>query len=192
MSYIGEPFDADYYIGNRPEGYTNITKIAYWSLVADDIEARLGPVSGLNVLEIGCAYGDLAAELASRGANVVGYDISAHAIGEAQARHPGIVFQQGDAVSMPFSNKSFDLVVASEIASCMPDVATLKDLIKEVRRAVKSQGTAYILELLSSIYYFTIAEEQWQTEVESLFPGKDVEVMLVGHRLPSDVRIVVT
>lgn len=192
MLYIGEPFDANYYIGNRPEGYSNITEIAYWPLVADDIEARLGPVSGLDILEIGCAYGDLSAELASRGANVVSFDISTHAIGEAQVRHPGITFQQGDAVSMPFPNNSFDLAVAGEIASCMPDVATLKDLVKEMRRAVKAQGAAYILELLSSIYYFTITEEQWQTEVESLFPGKDVEVMLVGHRLPSDVRIVVT
>jgi ubiquinone/menaquinone biosynthesis C-methylase UbiE len=192
MPYIGEPFDASYYIGNRPEGYTDITEIAYWSLIADDIEARLGSVSGLDVLEIGCAYGDLSAELASRGANMVGYDISSHAIGEAQTRHLGITFQQGDAISMPFSNNSFDLVVASEIISCMPDIGTLKDLIREVRRKVKAQGAAYILELLNSIYYFTITEEQWQTEVESLFPGKDVEVLLVGHRLPSDVRIVVT
>lgn len=192
MPYLGEPFDSDYYIGNRPEGYTNITELAYWSLIADDIEARLGPVSGLDVLEIGCALGDLSAELASRGASMVGYDISAYVIGEAQVRYPAITFQQGDAVSMPFSNKSFDMVVASEITSCMPDVATLKDLIKETRRVVKAQGVAYILELLSSIYYLTITEEQWQTEVDALFPGKDVEVMLVGHRLPSDVRIVVT
>lgn len=192
MPYIGEPFDADYYVGDRPEGYTDITKIAYWSAIADDIEARLGSVSGLDVLEIGCAFGDLSAELASRDANVVGFDISAHAIEEAQTRHPGVTYLQGDAVSLPFPNNSFDLVVASEIASCMPDVATLKDLIREVRRKAKAQGSAYILELLSSIHYLTITEEQWQTEVESLFPGKDVEVLLVGDRLPSDVRIVVT
>jgi hypothetical protein len=74
----------------------------------------------------------------------------------------------------------------------MPDVATIKDLVREIRRKVKAQGVAYILEDLINIYYFTITEEQWQTEVESLFPGKDVEVILVGHRLPADVRIVVT
>ena len=123
---------------------------------------------------------------------MVGYDISAYAIGEAQIRHPGITFQQGDAVSMPFPNNSFNLVVSSRVTTCMPDIDTLKDLIREVRRKVKAQGVTYILEDLNNIHYFTITEEQWQIEVDALFPGKDVEVLLVGHRLPSDVRIVVT
>lgn len=192
MTYIGEPYDESYYIGNRPEGYTDITDIRYWSLIVDDIEARLGPIAGLGVLDLGCAYGGLAAELAARGANVIGVDISLHAVSVAQTRFPGITFVQSDGLNLPFANNFFDLAVASRISTCMPDIATLKDLVREIRRKVKAQGAAYILEDLTNIFYFTITEEQWQTEVSSLFPGKDVEVVLVGDRLPADVRIVVT
>ena len=192
MPYIGEPFDQTYFVGDRPEGYTDIRKISYWPLVADDIEDRLGLVSGLDILEIGCAYGGLSAELISRGANVTGLDISAYAIGQAQIRHPGITFVESDGLSTPFPNNSFDLAVASRVTTCMPDVATIKDLIREIRRKVKARGVAYILEDLNNIHYFTITEEQWQIEVESLFPGKDAEIVLVKHRLPADVRIVVS
>lgn len=192
MPYIGEPFDASYFIGSRPEGYTDITEISYWPAVADDIEARMGSVNGLDVLEIGCAFGGLSAELDSRGANMTGLDISAHAIGEAQTQHPGITFITSDGLNTPFPNNAFDMAVASRVSTCMPDVATLKDLIREIKRKVKAQGAAYILEDLVNIYYFTITEAQWQTEVSSLFPGKTTETTLVGHRLPADVRVVVT
>lgn len=192
MTYIGEPYDESYYVGDRPEGYTDITDIHYWPLIVDDIEDRLGSIAGLDVLDLGCAYGGLAAELASRGANVTGVDISLHAVSVAQTRFPGITFIQADGLNLPFANNFFDLVVTSRVSTCMPDVATLKDFIREIRRKVKAQGAAYVLEDLTNIYYFTITEEQWQTEVESLFPGKDVEVTLVGDRLPADVRIVVT
>lgn len=192
MPYIGEPYDESYYIGDRPEGYTDITDIRYWPLIVDDIEDRLGLIAGLTVLDLGCAYGGLAAELTARGANVIGVDISLHAVSVAQTRFPGITFVQSDGLNLPFANKFFDLVITSRVSTCMPDVDTLKDLVRELRRKVKSQGAAYILEDLTNIYYFTITAEQWQTEVASLFPGKDTEVTLVGHRLPADVRIVVT
>lgn len=53
------------------------------------------------MLEIGSSYGHCTAVLAQQAASVLGIDISAHAVAQAQERHPGIQFRQLDALSSP-------------------------------------------------------------------------------------------
>jgi SAM-dependent methyltransferase len=77
----------------------------------DFIEERLGLEKGAIMLDLGCGSGEHAVELARRGYNVVGYDLSlpmlARAQDEAQDRGQQINFLQGDMREMAFED-SFD------------------------------------------------------------------------------------
>ena len=66
----------------------------------------LDPQPGERILDLGCGTGRLAAEIAARGAAVVGLDRDSAMLEVARAQFPGIEFVQGDgealAVAGPF------------------------------------------------------------------------------------------
>ena len=191
MPYIGEPFDATHYAGDRPEGYTKYAAInkVQWSAISDDIEERVGRVSGKQVLEIGCAFGFLVNELASRNASIQGVDISAFAIAEAQARFPKLNFIQADAAqSLPFSDDTFHLAIAIGVTECMPDEATLNLLLNELNRILySSKGKIYILgQTEPGCGYFVKTQEYWNKKV---IGDRTVISDSVGHFLPYDTRM---
>jgi SAM-dependent methyltransferase len=69
--------------------------------------------AGRSVLDVACGPGFVAAGAAERGAEVRGLDFSAAMLGVARGRHPGIVFDQGDAEALPYSDTRFDAVVSN-------------------------------------------------------------------------------
>lgn len=64
-----------------------------------------GPVAGLRVLDIACGHGRVSRELARRGAQVTGLDISARLLGlaaQAEQQHPlGITYLLADIAAWP-------------------------------------------------------------------------------------------
>ena len=71
------------------------------------------------VLEVGCGAGDLLAELAARGCEVVGVDASAAARAEALQR--GAAFPGRVRVEAELPEALFDLVLAFEVLEHLPD-----------------------------------------------------------------------
>ena len=69
--------------------------------------------SGMSVLDIGCGPGYVSAATADRGAKPVGLDFSSQMVGIAQRAFPAIEFHEGDAQNLPFSDGTFDRVVAN-------------------------------------------------------------------------------
>src|SRR5260370_1318741 len=69
--------------------------------------------AGRAVLDAGCGTGNLAAAAASRGAFVVGTDLSDAIVMLARERHPQIEFRQADAEQLPFRDMTFDSVVSN-------------------------------------------------------------------------------
>jgi SAM-dependent methyltransferase len=69
--------------------------------------------AGKSVLDVACGPGFVAAAAAGRGAIVRGLDFSAAMLEVAQARHPGLAFDQGDAEALPYPDASFDAVVSN-------------------------------------------------------------------------------
>lgn len=61
-----------------------------------DVLELLAPVPGERVLDLGCGTGDLAADLAARGIDVLGIDADPAMIAAARQRHPHVMFEQGD------------------------------------------------------------------------------------------------
>ena len=93
--------------------------------------------AGRRVLDAGCGPGNLAAAAASRGASVVGTDLSDSMVMLARERHPKIEFRQADAEQLPFPDMSFDAVVSNLL---IPHLPRPEDGIVELARVLKAGG----------------------------------------------------
>src|SRR5262247_3201964 len=67
--------------------------------------------AGARVLDVATGPGYVAAAAARRGARVVAIDFSAAMLAEARARHPDVVFREGDAEALADGDATFDAVV---------------------------------------------------------------------------------
>jgi ubiquinone/menaquinone biosynthesis C-methylase UbiE len=100
-------------------GWTN-KALAYdhhFALVADQaidaILSGVGDVAGLELLDICCGTGNLAAAAAVRGARVTAIDFAPTMIDIARVKAPGIRFEVGDAEALRFASGSFDVALCS-------------------------------------------------------------------------------
>jgi 2-polyprenyl-3-methyl-5-hydroxy-6-metoxy-1,4-benzoquinol methylase len=77
----------------------------------------LFPANGRRGLEVGCGYGYCSELLARRGYEVLGTDISPHAIAEAnrQCKQERARFVVWDATTAPIFEPPFDLIIAFEV-----------------------------------------------------------------------------
>ena len=80
------------------------------------VRGALGDLEGRRVLNLQCATGESAAELAELGALVTGVDISTEALDVARERWPDIAWVQADVHDLPSELKRgrFDLVYTAE------------------------------------------------------------------------------
>lgn len=107
---------------------------------------RFDAVAGLRVLEVGLGYGSVAQRLAASGAEYRGLDISPGPVAMVnhRLRQAGLAgsAQQGDVLSCPFEDGSFDRVVA---IGCYHHTGDLARAIAETRRVLKPGGIAIIM-----------------------------------------------
>jgi SAM-dependent methyltransferase len=86
---------------------------AFGPLTGQAIAPLLGAIGvkpGMRLLDVASGPGYVAAAAAALGASAVGVDFSSQMVGLAARRYPGILFQEGDAESLPFPDASFDAV----------------------------------------------------------------------------------
>jgi demethylmenaquinone methyltransferase/2-methoxy-6-polyprenyl-1,4-benzoquinol methylase len=100
-----------------------------------------GLAAGGSALDVACGSGKLTAELAriagERG-HVVGLDFSPEMLAVARREHPGIEFMEGDALKLPFGDRSFDVAtIAFGLRNLADPVRGLQEMARVVsRRAV--------------------------------------------------------
>lgn len=93
----------------------------------DFLRNQLGPLSGLDTLDVGCGGGILSQSLASQGANVCGLDISEKAIAAAKKHQAStcylVDYRVGclQAFSKHEPERYFDLVCLSEVLEHVDD-----------------------------------------------------------------------
>src|SRR5215207_2129575 len=91
-----------------------------WSAVMD----LLPPLAGTVVLDLGCGIGDQAAQLAERGARVLGIDTNQELLAVAQARNiPSAEFRNGDLRTLEGALGVFDGIWCSFAAAYVPNLA---------------------------------------------------------------------
>jgi ubiquinone/menaquinone biosynthesis C-methylase UbiE len=76
------------------------------------LEAAAGG-QGMSVLDVGAGPGYVAAAAKERGAVPIGLDFSKQMVSIAKKIFPSIEFREGDAQNLPFSDGSFDRVLAN-------------------------------------------------------------------------------
>lgn len=108
----------------------------------------LADVEGQRVLDVGCGDGELACELAARGAIVTGIDSSIAMVEAAKIRAArqgaDIAFQVSRAEDLPFRDDQFDIVTAVTIL-CFVRNAT--PIFRESARVLRPGGRFIIGEL---------------------------------------------
>jgi demethylmenaquinone methyltransferase/2-methoxy-6-polyprenyl-1,4-benzoquinol methylase len=100
---------------------------------------------GARALDLCCGTGDLALALARRGADATGLDFSAPMLEIAgrRKRGPNPVFIQGDALQIPFPDRSFDIVT---MGYGLRNLAGWEAGLAEMQRVAKPGGRIIILE----------------------------------------------
>lgn len=113
-----------YFDGPRSYGYGGYKYDGRWLPVACDIIDHYQLKPGMRVLDVGCAKGFLVKDLMTScpGLNVFGLDISEYALKHCEREVIGQL-HLGNAISLPFPDDSFDLVIS---------INTLHNLNKEV------------------------------------------------------------
>jgi SAM-dependent methyltransferase len=113
--------------GSAPELYERYLVPAITSIWAADLIERTGPNPGDSVLDIACGTGAvtrLAAERVATG-RVVGLDLNAGMLAVARSvpktGAASIEWLEGSALSLPFANNSFDLVLCQLGLQSFPD-----------------------------------------------------------------------
>lgn len=96
----------------------------------------LAPRPDERILDLGCGTAHLTADIASRGAHVVGVDRSSHMLRQAREKFPSIPFHLMDARSLAFSAE-FDAVFSNAALHWIPQAS---DVVAGVACALKPGG----------------------------------------------------
>ena len=112
-----------------------------WRERAADL-ARVGP--GSNALDVATGTGDLAIELARRGAEVTGSDFAPAMLEIARRKAPGLVFEAGDALNLAHPDNSFD---AATVGFGARNFADLDRGLAEMTRVTRPGGRVVVLEI---------------------------------------------
>jgi demethylmenaquinone methyltransferase / 2-methoxy-6-polyprenyl-1,4-benzoquinol methylase len=112
-----------------------------WRERAADL-AGAGP--GTRALDVATGTGDLAIELAARGADVTGLDFSEKMLELARGKAPGVEWVRGNALELPFGDGEFDAVTVGFGARNFSD---LRCGLSEMARVTRPGGRVVLLEI---------------------------------------------
>ncbi len=148
----GKKFDKKYFTSGTYKKYKEI--LSQWvKPMAKRISQTLKEKPSARILDIGCSFGALLAELEKRyHFSVVGLEPSSYAIKKA---HPLVraKIKKGNILKLPFKKNSFDLVVCFDVVSYL----TLGETIKAIKNLINvSRGYIFF----SSIYRHSINASQ--------------------------------
>jgi SAM-dependent methyltransferase len=173
FAQIAKKFGEEYWDGSRNTGYGGYTYDGRWLAVAKRMAAHYGIYPGQRILDVGCGKGYLLYEFtrAVPGVEVEGIDISRYALERAKEEvKPRL--REGNATSLPYPDKSFDLVVSINTLHNL-QLPELETALHEIQRVGKRHR--YILvdgyrnerEKVNLLY--------WQLTCECFFTPREWE-----------------
>jgi demethylmenaquinone methyltransferase / 2-methoxy-6-polyprenyl-1,4-benzoquinol methylase len=103
-----------------------------------------GVGDGDEALDVATGTGDLAVELASRGARVIASDFSEEMLSRARVKQPAITWEWANAQDLPYESNRFAAATVGFGARNFSDLALG---VSEMARVVRSGGRVVILEI---------------------------------------------
>ena len=134
-------FDRIARVYDRMNGLMTVGMHHRWRERAVDL-ARVGP--GSRALDVATGTGDLAMALQARGADVVAMDFSERMLEIARTKAPGIRFEAGNALALPYADGEFDAVTVGFGARNFSDLARG---LREMARVTRPGGRVVVLEI---------------------------------------------
>lgn len=120
--------------------YTELrkSKITYNDFIEQPaIKRELPELTGLDILDLGCGFGELSKYCIEKGAkSVIGVDISKKMLNIAE-KHPKIKYINSSMEDIEFDSNQFDLVVSSLAFHYVED---FNELIRKISNWVKPNG----------------------------------------------------
>jgi glycine/sarcosine N-methyltransferase len=125
------------------------------------VESNLVELAGKRILDIGCATGELAFQLAAAGAYITGIDLNEDLLTQATTSkmHPNLTFQKGDMLELQhdFRAGEFDAILCfGNTLVHLPDAGLVGRMLAAVHSILKTRGV-FLLQILNYDY---ILEEQ--------------------------------
>jgi ubiquinone/menaquinone biosynthesis C-methylase UbiE len=98
---------------------------------------------GYNVLEVGCGHGHVLDVILKKNAKVIGVDINFNSLMISNKRLDGkdVSLIQSNAHNLPFKDKTFNVLICSEVLEHLPN---LEEVLKEFKRVIKPNGKIII------------------------------------------------
>lgn len=131
---------------NAPRFFLRLQREAWYRQMLRTWTNTLHIRPGDAVLEVGCGPGLLSIYLAQQGTSVIGFDRSvAMILAATQAAMPmhfDVIFESGDAHSLPYANASFSHVISSSLINI---VSSPIDILREMSRVTRPGGTLSLL-----------------------------------------------
>ena len=133
-------FGREFFDGDRRTGYGGFTyHPRFWQPTVPVFQRHFGLTSASSVLDVGCAKGFMMHDLAALipGITVKGIDVSTYAVENAiEDMRPHV--QVADARSLPFADRSFDVVIAINTIHNL-ELDGVEQALREIER-VKRRG----------------------------------------------------
>ena len=176
---VAKQYGNDYWDGDRRYGYGGYKYIpGRWQPVAKELIETYKLKSGSKVLDVGCGKGYLLYEmlLLEPGLQIVGFDVSAHGLADAEEAVAPYLFIHKAQDEFPFSDDQFDLVFSLGALHNLR-LPELKTAVEEIERVGK-QGYIMLESYRSEQELFNL--QCWALTCESFF-DKEEWIWLYDH-----------
>ncbi len=168
---IAKQYGFDYWDGDRKFGYGGYKYDGRWKKVAEPLIKHYGLKPVDRILDVGCGKAFLLYDLmtALPGLKVQGIDISQYGIEHAKEEVKPFL-QVGNAVKLPYADKSFDLVISINALHNLY-IYELEQAIREIERVGKKNKYIVVesyrnLEEKTNLLYWVLTGECYFTPEE--------------------------
>ena len=138
--------------------WNQIAELVDFNLEVDLVRFCEEVPSEHNVLDFGCGYGRIGNLLRKSGyKNIVGIDASESMIERGKREFPELSLELVTGAALPFSDQSFDAVIACAVFTCITDHKIRRSQFGEICRILKPDGLLHMVEFCSDLSRFFTA-----------------------------------
>ncbi len=189
-SEVAIQYGKDYWDGERQYGYGGYKYDGRQRATAEKLAAHYGIKPGDKILDVGCGKGYLLYEFTQvvPGVEVAGLDISTYAI-ENSKEEVRPFLKQGNAVSLPFDDDSFDFIITITTLHNLYNYE-LQEAVREIERVGKGKKKHIIVESYrnekekANLLY-------WQLTCRSFYTPKEWEWVMDQNGYTGDYSYIV-